>query len=169
MANLEGTIGRPSTPLAEEGIEQARVTGQKLKSQDVTVIVSSPFLRAKQTAEVIARELGISVNDIIIINELHERRMGSLEGMPKEHPSVFFVENDTDLNFESQADLIARLLVALDEVKKIAEKTSGTTVVVGHAAAGLYFLQVAKGKRRFEDFESSDQMENAEFVEVEVA
>lgn len=169
MANVAGTIGVPSSPLVEEGFEQARTTGRDLRNQNVTTIVSSPFIRAKQTAEAIAGELGINLDEIIIIDELHERRMGELEGLPKERESLFFVENDTDLGFESQADLIARLTVALDKVKKIAAETPGTTVIVGHAASGLYLLQIAKGKRKFADFEPSAQIGNAEFVEVGVA
>ncbi len=169
MANAAGTIGVPDTPLAEEGLEQARVTGQDLRGQNVTTIVCSPFIRAQQTAEIIAGELGVELKDIVIIDELHERRMGELEGRPKTHENVFFAENDTDFGFESQADLIARLEVALGKVKEIATKTSGATVVVGHAVSGLYLLQVAKGKRTFQDFEPADQLSNAEFVEVEIA
>jgi broad specificity phosphatase PhoE len=169
MANADGTIGTPTTPLAEEGLEQARITGQNLKSQNVTAIVCSPYMRAQQTAEVIAGELGIASVDITIIDELHERRMGELEGQPKTHESAFFVENDTSLGFEPQAALISRLEIALDKVKKIAAATAGTTVVVGHAASGLYFLQIAKGKRTFKDFEPASQMKNAEFVDVDIA
>ena len=168
-ANVAGTIGLPDTLLSYEGIEQARITGQDLKSQNVTAIVCSPFLRAQQTAEIIAGEIGILLENIVVIDELHERRMGELEGLPKDHKSAFFIENDTDFGFESQADLIARLTVALYKVKKIATETAGTTVVVGHAASGLYFLQIAKGNRLFQDFEPADQMKNGEFVEVQLA
>ena len=168
MANANGTIGTPTTPLAEEGLGQARITGQDLKSQNVTAIVCSPYVRARQTAEIIAGELGIALLDITIIDELHERRMGELEGQLKTHESAFFVENDTSLGFEPQAALISRLEIALGKVKKIATETAGTTVVVGHAASGLYFLQIAKGKHAFEDFEPAKQMENAEFVKVEI-
>jgi uncharacterized phosphatase len=169
MANAAGTIGVPDTPLAEEGLEQARVTGRDLRNQNVTAIVCSPFIRAQQTAEVIAGELGVSLDSIVIVDELHERRLGELEGQPKAHDNAFFAENDTSLGFESQAELISRLEVALDKVKKIAMETPGTTVIVGHAVSGLYFLQVAKGKRAFQDFEPADQLSNAEFVEVEIA
>jgi hypothetical protein len=108
-----------------------------------------------------------SLENIIIIDELHERRMGELEGLPKERESVFFVENDTELGFELQAALVSGLEIALDKVNKVAVETFGATVIVGHAASGL-FLQIAKGRRRFEDFEPADQMKNVEFVEIEV-
>lgn len=167
MANASGTIGQPDTPLAEEGLEQARVTGQDLKNHNVTAIVCSPFLRAQQTAEIIAGEVGLGVHDITIIDELHERRMGELEGGPKNHETFFFYQNDTDFGFESQADLIARVSTALKEVKQFAAKTDGTTVVVGHATSGFYFLQVAKGHHSFEEFDPVSQMDNAEFIEVQ--
>jgi broad specificity phosphatase PhoE len=169
MANANLTIGQPDTPLAEEGLAQARTTGQDLRSQQVTAIVCSSFIRAQQTAEIIAGELGIAVHDITIIDELHERRMGELEGGPKNQETQFFYENDTEFGFESQADLIARLRVALAKVTAIAEQTSGTTVVVGHATSGFYLLQVAKGRNSFAEFDPVNQMGNAEFVEIELA
>lgn len=169
LANASLTIGVPDTKLAEEGIEQARVTGQDLKSQNVTLIVSSPFIRAQQTAEIIAGEIGIPIGDIKIIEELHERRMGELEGGPKIHPTEYFFENDTEHGFEPQADLIARMQTALTKVKAMAEQTEGTTVVVGHACAGFYFLQVAKGRKQYSEFDPFNQMGNAEFLEVEIA
>jgi len=167
-ANANLTIGEPDTLLADEGIQQARITGQDLQKENVTTIVCSPFIRAQQTAEIIAGELGIPLQNIIIIDELHERRMGELEGKPKEHATEFFYENDTEFGFEPQKKLIDRVGVALDKIKNIAEKSSGTTVVVGHATSGFYLLQIANGKTRFEDFEPVNQMNNAEFIEIKL-
>lgn len=165
-ANANGTIGQPDTPLAEEGLEQARITGKDLIGHNVTAIVCSPFLRAQQTAEIIAGEVGLGVHDITIIDELHERRMGELEGGSKNQETPFFYQNDTDFGFESQADLITRVLTALEKVKQVSANTAGTTVVVGHATSGFYFLQVAKGHRNFQEFDPVSQMDNAEFIEV---
>lgn len=169
MANASAAVGTPDTPLAEEGLEQARITGEDLKDHNVTTIVCSPFIRAQQTAEIIAGVLGIALKDIIIVDELHERRMGELEGQPKKHETEFFYKNDDALGFESQSDLIARLGTALEKVKQIASQANGATVVVGHATSGFYFLQIAKGRKLFRDFDPVNQMNNAEFVEVELA
>jgi broad specificity phosphatase PhoE len=169
IANANATIGEPATLLAEEGLEQARVTGEDLKNQNVTAIICSSYIRAQQTAEIIAGVLGIPIHDIQVVEELHERRMGELEGKPKLHPTEFFYQNDKELGFEPQNDLIARMKVALGKVKQIAEATSGTTVLVGHATSGFYFLQVAQGKEKFEDFDPVNQMGNAEFIEVKLA
>jgi uncharacterized phosphatase len=167
-ANANGTVGMPDTHLAEEGVEQARITGQDLKGHNVTNIVCSPFIRAQQTAEIIAGELGIPIKDIEVIEELYERRMGELEGKPKQHKTEFFYKNDTEYGFEPHQELIKRMCAAVNKVKQLAGNASGTTVVVGHATSGFYFLQVAKGKTKFEDFDPINQMSNAEFIEVEL-
>lgn len=169
IANASATVGTPDTPLAEEGLEQARATGQDLKNENVTKIVSSPFIRAQQTAEIIAGELGIALGDIEIIPDFYERRMGDLEGKQKQHETSYFYENDNENNFEPQQELIERMKRAFNQIKQIASKTDGATVAVGHATSGFYFLQVAKGKKTYSEFEPYNQMNNAEFVEVELA
>lgn len=168
-ANEQGLVGTPDAKLVEEGLAQAKKTGEDLKNESVSTIVCSPFIRAQQTAEIIAGELGIPLNEIIVLEELGERRMGKLEGKLKEHATEFFYENDTEHGFESQKDLIARMGVALEKITAIAEKAKGTTLVVGHATSGFYLLQVAKGKKRFEDFEPVSQLNNSEFTEVKLA
>lgn len=169
QANATKIVGTPSTPLAEEGIEQARRVGEVLKTQNVTAIVCSPYVRAKQTADIIAEEVGIPIRNITVIDDLHERRMGSLEGQPKIHPTEYFFNNDTDNDFESQQDLIDRLQLALEKITDIADKTTGATIVVGHATAGFYFLQLAKGRRSHAEFDPFTQMGNAEYIEVELS
>jgi probable phosphoglycerate mutase len=167
MANANLTVGEPDTPLAEEGLEQARITGMDLRGHNVAKIVCSPYIRAQQTAEIIAGELGILIGDIVVIDELHERRMGDLEGGPKTYDTAYYYENDTDHGFESRHDLIIRMQNALEKVKAVAAGTSGAVVVVGHATSGFYIQQIAKGNTEFADFEPFNQMGNAEFVEVE--
>lgn len=169
IANAAAIVGTPDTPLAEEGFEQARKTGQDLKNEHVTKIVCSPYVRARQTAETIAGELGLPLSDIVIIPDFYERRMGTLEGKPKQHETAYFYENDSENSFETQQELIERIKRALTEIKEIAAKTSGTVVAVGHAASGFYFLQIAKGKKSFQEFDRINQMNNAEFVAVEIA
>ena len=168
-ANANGTIGTPDTPLAEEGVKQSRAMAQKLKNQHIAVIVCSPFIRAQQTAEIIAGELGIPVKDIRVINELEERRMGDLEGQAKQYESEYFYTNDTEHGFEPRQALITRMQKALEKIIAIAKDTKGPIVAIGHATSGYYLEQVAKGKKHFEDFGPVDQINNAEFVEINTA
>lgn len=56
------TAARPhDTPLAREGLRQAAETGQRLKTENIALIYASPFLRAVQTADIIAGILGLKI------------------------------------------------------------------------------------------------------------
>jgi 2,3-bisphosphoglycerate-dependent phosphoglycerate mutase len=51
--------------LAPEGVEQARRLGAWLKGEDVDVLVTSPMRRARETAAVIAEQMGHPVDDVV--------------------------------------------------------------------------------------------------------
>lgn len=57
------------TPLAKEGKEQARKVARRLKELSIDIIYSSPFLRTKETAEIIAKDLGLPIE---FWQDLHE-------------------------------------------------------------------------------------------------
>ncbi|WP_054939139.1 histidine phosphatase family protein [Paenibacillus ihuae] len=60
--NKEGRIqGHTDNPLDEEGLEQAAALAERLSTEKWDYIYSSDLLRARQTAEVIAARLGLSV------------------------------------------------------------------------------------------------------------
>jgi broad specificity phosphatase PhoE len=62
-----------NTELNETGKEQARKTGEYLKKRkQINIIISSPLLRCRQTAEIIASEIGYDKKDIIIEDKLSE-------------------------------------------------------------------------------------------------
>ena len=164
--NAESWIARPDTPLTELGLQQARKTGQDLKGMSIKTIVCSNMKRAQQTAEIIAGELGIPVNHIQIIDELHERRFPSLEGKPKTHESLWYFQTDED-DVEQRIDLIKRMKKALQKIKKLAEKEK--VLVVAHGCSGFYMLEIAEGKEHFDDFKELRLMNNADYIEVELS
>lgn len=65
VANATGVLaGRSDTPLDDEGREQASALGRRLADVPVDVVVSSPQLRAQQTAELVADgRVGAQVDD----------------------------------------------------------------------------------------------------------
>jgi broad specificity phosphatase PhoE len=70
--------GRRTDPaLSDEGFEQARQTGRFLADSPVEAVYSSPLLRARQTAEVIAEPHGLGVQ---IVDDLTEVDVGDWEG-----------------------------------------------------------------------------------------
>jgi len=53
------------TELNENGRMQAKKTGECLKGKKIQIIISSPTERCKQTAKIIAKEIGLSFENII--------------------------------------------------------------------------------------------------------
>ena len=85
--NVEGRYqGHLDSPLTQKGEEQAKNNAHKLKKylniSDVKFF-SSPLGRAKSTAEIIAKELGISREIIIYEEALKEFNYGIFEGETK--------------------------------------------------------------------------------------
>jgi broad specificity phosphatase PhoE len=69
-------------PLSETGLRQAREVALVLATKfHAQVLVSSHFLRARQTSEIIAEALGLTAE---CIPGLHERDFGCLKGLPYE-------------------------------------------------------------------------------------
>jgi broad specificity phosphatase PhoE len=72
--------GRRDRPLTALGRKQAEAAAQKLKKYHIDSIYSSPLKRAFETAQIIAKELGIS--RIQKDENLIERDFGILTGKP---------------------------------------------------------------------------------------
>ena len=62
-------FGRDFAPLSEKGKQQAEITAKDIRLKNAELIVSSPYTRALQTAQIISRETGIRVEVDI---DLHE-------------------------------------------------------------------------------------------------
>lgn len=165
--NANGYIANADTKLTEVGIEQAKATAMKVKDKAITKIVCSPMIRAQQTAETIAAELGIDLEHIEIIEELRERGLGEVEGKPKDHDSEWYLtNNETSLGIESREELIKRMQTCLDKLSNLAENE--TVLAVGHAISGYYLAEVAEGKTKSEDFGPPQELLNADFIEIDL-
>jgi probable phosphoglycerate mutase len=74
----------PEVGLTERGCEQARLVGEWLRERYAPVrVVSSPYRRARQTAEQIAASTPL---DIVVEEDLRERSYGDLAGQPYDTP-----------------------------------------------------------------------------------
>lgn len=164
-ANINGVAGVSDAQLTEKGAEQARITGQHLKNEGVITITCSPFIRARQTAEIIAADLSIPVYELVTVDDLQERYLGEFEGTTG-RPPEFFLNSDNEGGIESREHMIDRATRAIEKLKEITEERGGTTLAIAHGQIGYYVSQVAKGHTRFEDFDPPAEMNNAEFVEI---
>ena len=70
--------GHRNTNLTELGKKQATEAGEKLRAEKIDLIYVSPLTRTKQTAEIIAQQLGLPEAEVM--PDLIERDFGFFEG-----------------------------------------------------------------------------------------
>ena len=121
--------GSTDIPLNDTGRAQARLAAATLQRGDWDVIIASPLSRAKDTAEIVALELGMSVS---IVPELIERSFGAAEGLDHATWRKLYESHQVIEGLESLEDLRARTVLLLD---LIANEYSGQRVLaVSHGA-----------------------------------
>ncbi|MCU1474975.1 histidine phosphatase family protein [Amnibacterium sp.] len=74
--------GLSDIPLNETGRHQALEAGDRLRSEQWDAIASSPLARAAETAEIIARKVGLPAPELV--EALVERNYGEAEGLTGE-------------------------------------------------------------------------------------
>ncbi len=132
--NLKGLYQGPDVPLSQKGKEQAKTLAKRLKNIPIDVIYTSPFIRAKETAEIIAKELKLPIE---YWESLKEReRPTELEGLHIDDPKASEIKEQIAQNWlkgnwkhsddESFEDLKSR---GLKMVKHLLEKHRNQNVL----------------------------------------
>ena len=117
--NLENKVcGRTDLPLTELGKEQACKLAQRTKELHIDRIVSSPLLRARQTAAPTAEQFGLTIEvDVRLI----EQDYGIYEGVDRFDEG--FLNNKRHFAFrypggESMMDVAYRVYSLLEDLKQ---------------------------------------------------
>ena len=76
--------------LTDTGRKEAVQAGKNIDGQKIDVIYCSPFMRTKETAEIIADEIGYPKDKIIYDERLHEIFVGVMDGKPDADYQAFF-------------------------------------------------------------------------------
>lgn len=146
--------GVTNTPLTDEGRRQAKAAGYAAKDLGIDLIVSSPLVRAHETAKIVAKEIGYPGEKILINSLLIERNFGELEGKPY----------DPDLNLDGFSDLevddalVARAHLAL---KWINSHQADHILVVSHGSFGRALRSMLKAEY---PMSHPEKLKNAEIV-----
>lgn len=80
VQNILGTLLSDKHHVTEKGREQTKAVTGKLKKEGIDVVVSSPILRAKETAEIAGEALGIPKESIVLDERFREISGGEFEG-----------------------------------------------------------------------------------------
>lgn len=143
--NVDNKItGVTDIPLTQEGIEQAKQLAEVAKDYQIDVIIASPLMRARDTAQYVADVKNLPVH---IDERLKEQNFGTFEGTDSR--SEAFIKHKKDIavrfpNGESAVQVMHRVYSLIDEVK---EKYAGKNVLfVCHGgicrAARTYFVDM---------------------------
>jgi len=127
-------------PLDDAGVRQAELVAKRLKNYNIEALYASNLIRARQTAEIIGKELKLDTN---IEDNLREISFGALEGLGnveiKERFGDFLKERakaDTDLPYpqgESGKDVYDRAFPVVEKIIKTAiEDHMENIAIVSH-------------------------------------
>lgn len=133
--------------LTENGIKQAEELREKIQAIYYDIVICSPLVRAKHTADII----NVKEQEIIIDNRLEERNPGSLSGQSLDVTNRYEYWNYyTELQYGTSENIqkfFKRVYNFLDELKT---KNYETVLVVAHSGASKafsgYFEGIQDGK-----------------------
>jgi uncharacterized phosphatase len=104
--------GSTDIPLNGTGIQQAQECRDFLKTLKWDVMITSPLMRAKQTAIIINEALKLPITEM---EDFKERHYGAAEGMTKQERLEAF----QDKNYPNQEDLLSlnkRVMAGIDKI-----------------------------------------------------
>lgn len=163
-------------PLTAAGREQARQLASRLKDIEVTHIFASPILRAVQTAEIVADELGLSYQ---VVDALREYDVGILEGRSDaaswqryyEINDAWLVRHEWDARIEqgeSFLDIRQRFVPFIEQIiRGEGPLAKSSIVLVGHGGTYRCMLPLVLGNIDF-PFVLTHGMGHADMVVAEL-
>lgn len=151
--------GSTNTPLTDLGREQARTAGIAAKDLGVELIFASPLSRARETAEIMADEMGYPSQNIIFDERLKERHFGGLEGSVWE-PGI---DLTGAVDLEEIAQLHARVAAVIAE---ISQRSEGTILIVSHGATGRMIREVTDPTHGYKFDNITVRSNNAEIIQL---
>ncbi|MBM4422749.1 MAG: phosphohistidine phosphatase SixA [Chloroflexi bacterium] len=86
-------------PLTEEGIAKMKAEGKTLKRLDVSpdAILSSPLVRARQTADIVAERLGLAVVEHkLLAPGFNREKLAAILGEHKKAKAIMLVGHEPD-------------------------------------------------------------------------
>lgn len=120
-----------TSPLSEKGRGQAQKIADDLAESGVDVIITSPFFRAIQTAEPLAKKLGIQIETMDQLRETDHGIFSNQSGSPEQGLDRERIFQDHEYQFGETGESWNNLQARMEEmVTHILEKYKGKTVLI---------------------------------------
>ena len=157
VQNIANCDQQAPSHLTNNGRTQIEAHIPELKKAGITKIISSPFIRTKESAQIISSALGISVEDD---SRLSEFNFGSLNRKSFDDFLAFEAEHmhsyaDPVQNGESYLDAKRRFGAVLYELEQ--KYKNETILIVSHGIAGEVLEAVVRG---------ADSMESKKIIDT---
>ena len=145
--------GHTDVPLSPRGRAQALALAARLRGLGLAHVRASDLARARETAEIVARALGLS--EVAIDPELRERAFGVFEGLTRAECAERFPEpwaryeadrHTTPPGAEPQLEVVERLRRALARAAAVELPAGAAMLIVGHGGALRTILSAAAGR-----------------------
>jgi broad specificity phosphatase PhoE len=145
--------GHTDIGLSERGREQAQQLAARVRALGVGHVRSSDLSRARETAEIVARALGLA--DVVVDPRLRERSFGVFEGLTAEECADRYPEVWTRYQVdrtcippggEAQEAVVARLRQAVEEALAAPLPDDQAVLLVGHGGSTRALLSHAFGR-----------------------
>ena len=135
--NLGSILAGPEDSLNSNGKAQAQALSESLKNERIEAIFSSPYSRARETAEAIAKNHQDA--QFIVDNDLREMELGSY--LNKKYDEVDWEKMPPDV--EPRTSTYARAKKAIE--RALAKYPAGTVVFVSHNAMNKAAIRFLRG------------------------
>ncbi|MDE2030862.1 MAG: class I tRNA ligase family protein [Patescibacteria group bacterium] len=174
LKNLVSTVINSGSHLTDEGKKENAKQAERLIKEKIDLIITSPFNRTKETAEIVKNVLGLSDEQVIIDNRLHEMSIPMYEGKTwdeyhNDYPKTVENFHKAPEGNESYADVKRRTMDFLFDIeekyqnKKILIITHGGPAWLMVAGAGMLddnaTLDIILHKKDFHYLNNSEILE----------
>ena len=126
-AHSEYTPDELKRPLSEKGLSDAEKINQLLIKETIDYVISSPYLRAVQTVEGVAKDIE---KEIIIEDAFKERQLSS---SPVEdfQLAITKVWNDPSFSFDGGESNVVAQKRGVESTLKVLKRYEGKNIVIG--------------------------------------
>jgi probable phosphoglycerate mutase len=151
--------GHLNNPLNETGFQQAELVARRLAEESWDVLISSDLLRARQTAEIVSKSIGLPIAELDV--RLREMDQGRLENTTEgERISMWgFKWNELEHGVEKLESLRERGLAFVED---IAQRYAGRKVLV--VTHGFFLGQTLKALMG--DESTGDSLQNTSVTTI---
>jgi isoleucyl-tRNA synthetase len=150
ISNTKGEISATpsdSDPLTENGKEQVQKAAASFKKEKIDVIITSPFMRAKQTAEIIAKEIdfkGEIIEDVRIgeiqAEEWNGKQWGEYQSQLNDMKGRFEKHVGAAENWEDVRKRVSEFMFDIDT-----KYENKNILIVGHGGPFTLAMYAAEG------------------------